>query len=294
MTLFSTTVPSYEPDQGAQSTALMPPRAWRSTMLIVLPEMDEPGAPKMTMSSERGGQRREEAVNEERVDSLPSVASVITLPETVEPAQASEMPSAHWPGGMTVSRLLNCWPLLGGLPDGPTWLLRICMPRHERLSPSAFRVNGSKSAIATTRASEAKRTNAVKSGPAARLPDVAVLDGLTRVGAAHLEERDTRVVAHRVARAVDLDVLDRDVVAACALGPNGARLVLASDGDGRASVVGGVTCVVRSHQRLQWAQGRRWNAPWVVKTWFAAEKKMAFCSWMLAPGQSSTTVPAPP
>lgn len=74
----STTVPSNDPDQGFQSTMLMPPSGRRFLAMTVLPETVEPSAPKTTIP--------------------PSVQSVTVLPVTVEAPHAIEIPSAHSPG----------------------------------------------------------------------------------------------------------------------------------------------------------------------------------------------------
>lgn len=71
---------------------LMPPRKLRFTALIVLPEMVEPGEPKMTIP--------------------PSVASVMVLPVTVESAQERLMPSALHRQAVSAGQ----WSGLSGLP----------------------------------------------------------------------------------------------------------------------------------------------------------------------------------
>lgn len=106
-----TTVPSNEPLKGAQSTMLLeksrqihcrkmklnkthiPPRSWRLSEMMVLPEMVEPGAPK-TYTARAVSFVQEIMARCELTTIAPSVASVITLPVTVLPLHASEMPSA--------------------------------------------------------------------------------------------------------------------------------------------------------------------------------------------------------
>lgn len=91
----------------------------------------------------------------------------------------------------------------------------------------------------------------MKCGPAARLPQLAVLDRLADVVAAELEEGGPVVEPEHVALPGDLDRLDDDVVAPLARSEDGARLVLAGHDEGRTRAVGRVACARKERREGQ-------------------------------------------
>ena len=139
--------------------------------------------------------------------------------------------------------------------------------------------------------------------PSTRVHELGILDHLAKRVAAHFDESGAAVVAHLEPRAIDLDVLDGDVVAHLAGRVDRDRLIFALDDEGSSAVPSRVAWkTVAKMESSQFHPSPSFGAriarvlysPWVVKTWLAAEKKTALSRLMVAPGQSSTTVPGPP
>lgn len=135
----------------------------------------------------------------------------------------------------------------------------------------------------------------VKASPSAGLVDVNVVDDLSDVVAAELNESNpSDDDSQGRTSTVDLNVANRDVVAAPDGTVNRARLICGRDPDGGASGSGWVSLGGQSLIRSICQRMLEFCGKCAGRTWFAAEKKMGPVREMTAFWQRKTVVPAPP